>query len=70
MSNKHKIDNGGLIIGMAKLILRSKIGDIPIAYQCSDCEQIFAVPSDGTADENRQALEREYNQHLANKHTK
>ena len=53
---------------MATLKLRSRIGNIPTSYGCSDCAQVFPMPSEENADKNKRMLEEQFKEHLATEH--
>ena len=54
---------------MASLIVISRINGSATACECSDCKQIFYVPSDGTKDEKEQMIKQKFEEHVREKHS-
>jgi len=54
---------------MVKLIVISRINGSATACECSDCKQIFYVPSDGTKDEKEQMVKQKFEVHVREKHS-
>jgi hypothetical protein len=56
---------------MATLIEKSKVGDIPVVWECSECGAVFPTPFLGsTIDEKGALLNEEFDQHVAMAHKK
>ena len=54
---------------MAKLVERSKVGGIQVAFACSDCGEVFPVPSELPIEEQRQKLTQQFHEHELEKHS-
>jgi hypothetical protein len=58
---------------MTTLIVRNSVGNIPTAYQCSDCAKtdypkVFPVPSEGSPEEKKRIIEEQFEKHLSTEH--
>ncbi len=53
---------------MAKLIERSTVGGSQIAFGCSDCDEVFPVPSEVSIEEQRRIITRQFHEHVIQKH--